>query len=229
MKKTENPTNDARTESLDTLKKTYAYIKTMKDEELVAEVTKADAFGIKVADYINSCMWNALHHALIAGYALQTLKLRHKVNRDWCAFLKEKIPDLAPATAHRYVKLAEHFPNPNDVPAAMSITEAYRLSGILPQSGANPKKATAPSETAKSARKPTALVSSIQSLVNTLEASFDAMPSKPAEHNELAGTVGQVIKQLQSIHSRLTAATAAPKFEMPQPCPMPFPSLLIKQ
>ena len=208
METTKDP-NEKFTDWLTDLKSKQATLPQMDEKALIDEVMKAEKEWALHADYVRASGRYPLISALTAGYALQTLKQQHKDERNWVAFLKGKLPQLSTATVYRYLKLAARYPDPKAVPVAMSISDAYRLAGVLPEGGSKSlKKSSADQKAKSSGRKPAALIKSMNSLATNLSESLAARPVEPRNCKALADGIHEIILQLGQVKAGLISRTA---------------------
>jgi len=83
---------------------------------------------------------------LFNGYALKVLKEKLKDERGWVKYYQTHLPEIPKTSLYRCLALADKFPDPAKVPKDLSLTDAYRLIGILPE-----KVKSAPKRAAKEA------------------------------------------------------------------------------
>jgi hypothetical protein len=87
---------------------------------------------------------------LFNGYALKVLKEKHKDERGWVKYYQTHLPGIPKTSLYRCLALADKFPDPAKVPKDLSLTDAYRLIGILPEKVKSAPKRASKEASAKS-------------------------------------------------------------------------------
>jgi hypothetical protein len=106
--------------------------KMSEDELLTATLDNLGSLATMQSYFCQAVQRSAVL-VLKIGYALLQLKKKYKQEGSWVKFFETNLPALPKSTIYRYLKLAEAFPDPTQLPQNLRITDAYRLAGIVPE------------------------------------------------------------------------------------------------
>ena len=105
----------------------------MPDERLL-EAIRTKFTDLAAADqFLRTAGHSSFVMQLFNGYALKVLKEKHKDERGWVKYYQTHLPRIPKTSLYRCLALADKFPDPAKVPKDLSLTDAYRLIGILPE------------------------------------------------------------------------------------------------
>ena len=106
---------------------------TISEESLLEGVKTHFNYLAKSDHHLRSTGFSSFASHLFNGYALKVLKEKLKDKRGWVKYYQTHLPEIPKTSLYRCLALADKFPDPAKVPKDLSLTDAYRLIGILPE------------------------------------------------------------------------------------------------
>lgn len=189
----------------------------MPEADLLAEASKQNSNVALLENYIQTSRARRWIAALDAGYLLSVLKEKHASERNWTAFIKNKLSGISQATIYRYLKLAKQYPDPKKVPKNLSLQEFYVESGLV-GSGHEKKKKKETSAASSHASPPEDLAerfSSITKLVHAFDDAGAVQEIPEPQRPRVVERLDELIELLSQLRDKLTQSTVA-KTDMPK-------------
>ena len=163
--------------------------------------------------YLRTAGFSSFVSHLFNGYALKVLKEKLKDERGWVKYYQTHLPEIPKTSLYRCLALADKFPDPAKVPKDLSLTDAYRLIGILPEKvkSAPKRAAKEPSPKAGASKTPEFTLESFRddigrvkgTLVTLLEANSKASFS-PSDTTALISEIAELADLLGKMRLRLS-------------------------
>ncbi len=131
---------------LEELKSFFGEVKMLPEDRRLEKLKKCTEELLVHENYWRTGAHHMLLKNLKVGYLAQPLHDACKTERCCVKFFKTHLPCLPQTSLYRCLALAKKFPDPAKVPKDLTITDAYRLVGLLPT-----KETSAPKRASKEA------------------------------------------------------------------------------
>ena len=186
---------------------------TISEESLLEGVKTHFNYQAKSDQHLRSAGFSSFASHLFNGYALKVLKEKLKDKRGWVKYYQTHLPEIPKTSLYRCLALADKFPDPAKIPKDLSLTDAYRLIGILPEKVKSAPRRAAKEASSKSgaSKTPEFTLESFRddigrvkgTLVTLLDANSKAGFS-PSETTALIGEITELTSLLVKMRQRLS-------------------------
>jgi hypothetical protein len=198
---------------LEELNSFFGEVKMLPDDGRLEKLKKYTNELLNHENYWRTGAHYMLLKRLKVGYLAQPLHDACKTERCCVEFFKTHLPCLPKTSLYRCLALAKKFPDPAKVPKDLTITDAYRLVGLLPAKETSAPKRASKEASAKSGvgKTPAFTLKSFRddigrvkgTLVTLLEANSKASFS-PSDTTALIGEIAELTELLGKMRLRLS-------------------------